>query len=375
MFSADLSWTDPGTEKVGERRERIAKERSLHSATPSIISSRSSKASSIADNRELWWTSSLRKAKSFRPNKKARPSTARSSATDSSLRTSNGLRFVEPDSSQELRDPSLQPAWTYSSTLSSTLPSGAPLDPPATECDVPELEGDLSSRGTNSTGSRSSHERRWSLKPSPKVKIIDEIDEIHPRSPRSFMTRATRRDSEAAQSEEAASLAVSHDRKRSNQSVKIDGCIGLESLKLQDKPGDDVALVPQTETHRSHANGFASSKLVAWVPPNDWNILQPEEPPPQTEEEEAQEQHRNLTPTPALVGIAIAHSSLLELTRFQRFIRRMENAGPKVILDRLKEEWDDPSDEETNEELHLEKRLWVLIPTSEHGKGATAAEV
>ena len=156
MFSADLSWTEPGTEKVGERRERIAKERSIHSATPSIISSRSSKASasSIADDRELWWTSGLRKAKNLRQHKKVRPSTSRSTATDTSRRTSTGLRFVDPETNQELRDPSLQPAWTYSTTLSSTLPSGAPLDPP--EYEVPELEGDLSSRGTNSTGSRSS---------------------------------------------------------------------------------------------------------------------------------------------------------------------------------------------------------------------------
>jgi hypothetical protein len=48
------------------------------------------------------------------------------------------------------------------------------------------------------------------------------------------------------------------------------------------------------------------------------------------------------------------------MTRFQRFIRRMESAGPRVICDRLKEEWHDPVDEEANEELLLEKQLWVL---------------
>jgi hypothetical protein len=155
MFSADLSWTDPDTEKIGERRERIAKERSLHSTTPSVTSSRSSIASSLADDRQLWWTSSLRKAKSFKPNKKARPSTSHSNVTEVSRRTS-GLRSLETEPSGELKDPSLQPSWTYSSTLSSNLPSGAPLDPPAPEYEVPELEGDLSSRGANSTGSRSS---------------------------------------------------------------------------------------------------------------------------------------------------------------------------------------------------------------------------
>ncbi|KAJ4296513.1 hypothetical protein N0V90_006558 [Kalmusia sp. IMI 367209] len=147
---------------------------------------------------------------------------------------------------------------------------------------------------------------------------------------------------------EILSLDSQYDR---NRSVKIDVCMELDNLKLQDRPEKDVALVAHADPQRSYANGFASSKLVAWVPPSDWNILQPEE---------AQEQHKQLPPTPVLDGIAIAHSSLLELTRFQRFIRRMENAGPKVILDRLKEEWDDPVDEGANEELHLEKRLWIL---------------
>jgi hypothetical protein len=38
----------------------------------------------------------------------------------------------------------------------------------------------------------------------------------------------------------------------------------------------------------------------------------------------------------------------------------MESAGPKIILDRLKEEWNNPVDEEASEELTLEKQLWVL---------------
>jgi len=37
----------------------------------------------------------------------------------------------------------------------------------------------------------------------------------------------------------------------------------------------------------------------------------------------------------------------------------MENAGPKIILDRLREEWHDVG-EEADDELKLEKQLWVL---------------
>ncbi|EOD44748.1 hypothetical protein UCRNP2_8543 [Neofusicoccum parvum UCRNP2] len=52
-----------------------------------------------------------------------------------------------------------------------------------------------------------------------------------------------------------------------------------------------------------------------------------------------------------------------ELSQFQRFIRRMESAGPKVILDRLK---DEPSpdvlaqDPYAEDEIAVEKHLWVL---------------
>jgi hypothetical protein len=44
----------------------------------------------------------------------------------------------------------------------------------------------------------------------------------------------------------------------------------------------------------------------------------------------------------------------------------MESAGPKIILDRLKEEWHDAADEDTDQELKLEKQLWVLTAFQLH---------
>lgn len=163
MFSADLSWTDPDTEKVGERKERIArekeKERSTSSAAPSIDSSKSSK-SSIPDDRELWWTSGLRKAKNIKPTRKSPPGTSYS--THERKKASISLpRALEVETSDDLIDPTLQPSWTYTTSLSPTLPSGASLDPP--EYEVPELEGDLSSRGTDASDSRSSRKSRSAL--------------------------------------------------------------------------------------------------------------------------------------------------------------------------------------------------------------------
>jgi hypothetical protein len=229
MFAADLSWIEGGSvEKVGERKERKARERSTPSLseTPSIRSSRSSRnsvVSSVADDREMWWTTGLKKAKSLRPKKMSRPTTSWSTATHAiqhSRQTSASIpETTEAEgvtSNRKIRDPSLQPSFTYSSTISSRLPSGAPLDPPVHE--VPELEGDVSSRYTGSSGeSRSSREsyqsiveryiahadcvdeRQWSLKGPGRVKVIDEVHEVQQWSPQPFVTRNMGRNIEAAE--------------------------------------------------------------------------------------------------------------------------------------------------------------------------------
>lgn len=44
-------------------------------------------------------------------------------------------------------------------------------------------------------------------------------------------------------------------------------------------------------------------------------------------------------------------------TRFQRFIQRLESAGPQLVLDRMKESQQEPAD--LDEEL-LEQQLWLL---------------
>jgi hypothetical protein len=50
----------------------------------------------------------------------------------------------------------------------------------------------------------------------------------------------------------------------------------------------------------------------------------------------------------------------VELQLLQRNIRRMEAASPKIILERLKEEWVEVVDASVYRELELEKQLWML---------------
>jgi hypothetical protein len=146
MFATDLQLAREA-ETVGARRERKARERSTKAA--SIDTSISTK-SSVSTERELWWSVGLKKAKNIKP-RILRPSTGRS--TSSQKTTSNTApRKLDLRLARDFKDPALQLGYTYSSTLSPTLPSGDSLH--LQEYQVPELEGDVSSRRTESTRSR-----------------------------------------------------------------------------------------------------------------------------------------------------------------------------------------------------------------------------
>jgi len=57
------------------------------------------------------------------------------------------------------------------------------------------------------------------------------------------------------------------------------------------------------------------------------------------------------------VKVPCAQNNTFVRTRFQRFIQRLESAGPQLVLDRMKESQQEPADSE--EEL-LEQQLWLL---------------
>jgi hypothetical protein len=139
--------------------------------------------------------------------------------------------------------------------------------------------------------------------------------------------------------------------------VEIEGCLEFTALQLEDdqtlhtQEPDEFSL-PDCKERASYASGLLDPGLVAWRPPSEWDIVLPRSPD--------DDQGKELPPVPAQEETAVAQRSPEELTRFQRFIRRMESAGPKIILDRLKEEWTNPVDSEMGEEMALEKQLWVL---------------
>lgn len=147
---------------------------------------------------------------------------------------------------------------------------------------------------------------------------------------------------------------------RKPYTVEIEGCLDLAKLQIGDSETSipqepDEFNLPEVKQRASYASGLPDEDLVAWRPPSEWDIVLPKSP--------GNDEGKELVPLPPIPVQTDRHAvqeAPGELTRFQRFIRRMESAGPKIILDRLKEEWSNPVDEKMCDEMELEKQLWVL---------------
>ncbi|CAD6500832.1 BgTH12-06537 [Blumeria graminis f. sp. triticale] len=93
-----------------------------------------------------------------------------------------------------------------------------------------------------------------------------------------------------------------------------------------------------------------------WKPPDAWACLSDEEFKALKTKSLARpaKNHTNQPPSKQ------APSTVFELSYLQRSIRRMEAASPKIVLERLKEEWNEIADASVYRELELERQLWML---------------
>lgn len=107
------------------------------------------------------------------------------------------------------------------------------------------------------------------------------------------------------------------------------------SLRIDKIQGGQSTIVEESRPAKSE---FVHSS-IEYPPLSQWECLTPLEVPETMQ-----------LPLPSAINeVAVARSSTFELTRFQRFIRRMETAGPQIVLDRLKEEWHPPAKEVDDE--------------------------
>jgi hypothetical protein len=89
-----------------------------------------------------------------------------------------------------------------------------------------------------------------------------------------------------------------------------------------------------------------------WRPPTDWEYLADD---PNC----SQQGGRSGTLIPQRLSVDVQATSSSRSTHLQRHIRRMEAANPKIILERIKEEWTEV-DDAVCKELEFEKHLWML---------------
>jgi hypothetical protein len=109
----------------------------------------------------------------------------------------------------------------------------------------------------------------------------------------------------------------------------------MEALKLHEA-------LQEVEDPRDLKRSAIESVRTYCPPITEWECLTPMRNP----------QEMRLSPKPTSRPATAVRSSTTELTHFQRFIRRMENAGPKIILDRLTEDWQAHPHEGTEEEVN-----------------------
>jgi hypothetical protein len=95
--------------------------------------------------------------------------------------------------------------------------------------------------------------------------------------------------------------------------------------------------------------------ISRWQPPSSWDISSGAKNGVQVIASPT-----NSSPGSSPGKVDHRRSAVDMMTHFQRFVRRMEGAGPRIILERLKEEWDEPVDRSMSDELQLEKHLWAL---------------
>lgn len=119
-------------------------------------------------------------------------------------------------------------------------------------------------------------------------------------------------------------------------------------------PIDTLRLNPRDWTSPPATPPSSSQSHSFWQPPPDLERCATIKP-----------SSKGSGPSDSVIGVPTAGDSQscsprLGLSHFQRFVRRMENAGPKIVLDRLTENWDESSDKATRDEVELEKHLWTL---------------
>lgn len=386
MFSADLSWQDHSAEKVGARRQRRAtkRENSISSST-----SGSKKDGRETNHQTKSSLGSITKTISFSSVKDSmrRPSTATSHLKSPSVTI---LETSAPYA--EYKDPSQQPDYIYSAKLGPRLPSGAVLESPrpqqyalpvrTVQAHQVAIYEESPIEAAASPQIPSGPHGAWSVKNQSEAdnicqsyqQVKDEImalqnpDAITPHPEPTYshkgpLPACPEYDEHPTHIADLARppselgynfLNIEEETPKTKYVLPVSGLDSKLELPpiFRSSPAHHMQVEgsppvpPKTSLGRS-----PSTKVSQWAAPDNWDIVKSQVEirkilDSDSSNEDSQDNRRQ---------------SILVGSHFQRFVRRMESAGPRIIFERLKEEWETPpSDRAMDDELSLEKHLWAL---------------
>ncbi|KAE9962383.1 hypothetical protein EG328_000522 [Venturia inaequalis] len=390
MFSADLSWMDDTVEKVGQRKGR------KHRAREKSVSSSLSKSSDDTQKGQL--PTLVRPSFASVKGSLRKPPGTSSSISSTERRKRTPLPTPPPEA---LKDPLQQPNWTLTAKLPSKLPSGGPLEspPPFTEKEVvpsPNIRPTgriLYSRQTNLTREAApgviddAAHRAWSVSnPSEADRICHSYERVQLeilalRSKPDVLVKETHLHlvpeladytptPSELEAQENQIAALTPPEKNPRRYGDLNAGFGKDGFLLPPTPTAEPVLElpslfsalsvrgsdnfgpppPRKDISRSTT---PINHLSHWQAPGSWDLASGTKSPSTTKRTASVSQETSNTST----GEDRRQN---DTSHFQRFVRRMEGAGPRIILERLKEEWDDPADFAMSQELHLEKHLWAL---------------
>lgn len=115
-------------------------------------------------------------------------------------------------------------------------------------------------------------------------------------------------------------------------------------------PGSPV-VSPTRATARNRAPEIApsSAKCETWKAPESW---------------ECPSDISQLLPHPKIEALSIRSicpPTIYEDTHLDRHIMKMSAANPKIMLERLKEQWPETADASVAQDLEIERQMWMLM--------------
>ena len=198
-------------------------------------------------------------------------------------------------------------------------------------------------------------DQHWEVK-TPPGEALGDVDELHGCDPCSLASIDTRTSIGSHEQQDPAAIpradVLSREKRSatrtSSRTCQLTDCRRMIVPRIETRMDEEH--YPQEASSPVTAKYVGlDSKTISCRPLAQWDSLSPMLVP------------RNFR-TPSVSRSVKAfgtQNNTYVRTRFQRFIQRLESAGPQLVLDRLRESLQESETQDSEEEL-LEQQLWLL---------------